>query len=152
MSKRQRDDRTSPSDVRQNIGMFRNNTQSADNTSYGTSWQPVMHAMQQENRKLQQENGELRNRLAATTRELENLKNNQKICLEHNETLKNSATQTRAQFEKAYKSINHKFMHLITQAQRYASSLINPNNRGINSHTLHVQTSAFLAFLQQMQQ
>lgn len=149
MPKRQREsnDRNSPDDIRQDIDMFRsnNNTQSA-------SWQHVMHSMQKENQKLQRENDALRNQLASTTHALENLKRNQRICVEQNQTLKQSATQTRAQFEKQYNRLQQKFMNLLTQAHRYATSLVNPNNRGVSAHTLHVHTSSFLAFLQQLQQ
>lgn len=148
MPKRPRDEnRNSPNDIRQKIDMFQGN-----NITQSASWQHVMHSMQQENQKLHEENDNLRNQLASATHALENLRRNQKICVEQNQTLKNSATQMRKEFENQYNRLQQKFMNLLTQAHRYATSLVNPNNRGRSAHTLHVHTSSFLAFLQQLQQ
>ena len=148
MPKRPRDEnRNSPNDIRQKIGKFQ-----SDNITQSTSWQHFMYEMQQENQKLHKENDNLRNQLASATHALTNLKHNQKICVEQNQTLKNSAKQMREEFEKQYNRLQQKFMNLWTQANHYASSLVNPNNRGVNAHTLHVHTTTFLAFLQQLQQ
>ena len=150
MPKRPIGDRDSPNDIRQKIGKFRSDNDSQPATTQ--SWQHVMYSMQQENQKLHEENDNLRNQLASATHALKNLKHNQKICVEQNQTLKNSAKQMREDFEKQYNRLQQKFMNLWTQANHYASSLVNPNNRGVNAHTLHVHTTTFLAFLQQLQQ